>query len=160
MDRRQQYGLWGAIAGIFLLAIFGVRSAANWLNGSTEDTRTDTIVSVEGNRGNGTRDSVVSQENSTRTNARFGDQSETQGSETLTFSPLEEAGTYIQRQKRVERDAIVADTRVDAVPIANNNTPTAATPDTRVTQPAPSSTTQTAQPSPTAPAAKAVPALW
>lgn len=144
----RNYGLWGAIAGICLLALLGVRSAVNWLNGSTTANReADQTVAIEGN-------------GQTQTNARFGDQSETRVGETLTFSPLETAGTYVQRQKRAERDAVVAQTNVEAVPLTTDNAVPSA-PNTRVEQPAPANVSNT-QPSQTRPASSspAVPALW
>ena len=165
MNNRTQLGLWGAIAGIFLLAILGIRSAANWLAQSTPSDVNNPAVTVDGNQANGrettdelvesggdqaigtrTEDDIVADRNRERINAQTDQrtgQETTQPDNILTFSPLEEAGTYIQRQKRVERDSFVAATEVEAIPIAS------AAPDTRVTQPAP--TTVTDNPSQAAP---------
>ena len=166
MNNRAQLGLWGAIAGIFLLAILGIRSAANWLAQSTPSDVNNPTVTVDGTQANGsgttdelverdgeqaigtrTEDDIVVDRNSDRINAQTNqetDQGTAQPNNILTFSPLEEAGTYIQRQKRVERDSFVAATEVEAIPIAS------AAPDTRVTQPAPTTVTDN-QPSQAAP---------
>lgn len=171
----RNYGLWGAIAGICLLALLGVRSASNWLNGGTAEREADRTTALEGDRLEGSRsgdstEGFTSSEgrgtrfDRTQTNVRFSDQSDPRAEESLAFTPLEEAGTYIQRQQRAARDATVASTSVEAVPIANNNAspPTPAQPNTRVTQPAPTrvADTQPSTPSSAAPSAPAVPALW
>ena len=154
----RNYGLWGAIAGICLLALLGVRSAANWLNGSTTSNEAERTVSVEGDR-SGDRFTEGGTEQ-TQTNARFSDLSGELADETFALTPLETAGTYVQRQKRAERDAVVATTTVEAVPTSNTATnPVPAQPTTRVEQPAPSNVSAS-QPSAPSPSAPAVPALW
>lgn len=163
----QKYGLWGAIAGIFIAAILGVRSAANWLNGSAPESNPEAAISVDSDNSNlsgadaQTADAQTADAptgDTTQTNTRFADQSDTPEGETVTFSPLEEAGTYIQRQKSVELDSVVASTSVDAVPIADAE-PVSAQPDTQVEQPAPDASSTQPTPEPAAPAS-AVPALW
>lgn len=172
-QRFGRYGLGAAIAGIFLLAIFGVWRSAAWLSQTTPEPE----VTVGSNRvlngdpegglsdrneGFGTQGSASNNPTSRRSaandaandNGRSGEL----GQVTNTFSPLEEAGTYIQRQKRVERDPVVAASQVSVTTLADS-TPTAAQNDSRVTQPS-AADTQAAQPSPTAPASQAVPALW
>ena len=172
---RENLGLWGAIAGIFLLAILGIRSAANWLaqgtpNSTDDQTLTITSAPANGNRANsdltesdanqttGTRieDSIVRDRNSERINAQTNAQG-SQSSNPLTFSPLEEAGTYIQRQKRVERDSFVATTQVEAISLSSDGV--AAQSDTQIAQPAPTNVSD-GQPSQARPASTAVPALW
>ncbi len=152
----QKYGLWGAIAGTFLLAILGVRSAANWLSNSSPSTPDSAISSVDGDNGRPIGAGRLG-EDDTQTNARFGDQSEPREGETVTFSPLEEAGTYIQRQKRVEFDSVVAATNVEAIPVAVAE-PVSAQPNTQTAETAePETSAQTeARPAETRP----VPALW
>ncbi len=184
---RAQLGLWSAIAGVFLLAILGIRSASNWLTQSTPDDPANQTITATGNDGSqatgerlannggqdtsrtGTRteDSIANDPDASRINAQTGQPSDqqTDGTQTgtLTFSPLEEAGTYIQRQKRVERDSFVAATQVDAQPVASSDSAaTQAQSDSRVEQPAPDtvSDTQSSQPSSAAPSSPAVPALW
>ncbi|MGB7485295.1 MAG: hypothetical protein WA901_03830 [Phormidesmis sp.] len=149
----QKYGLWGAIAGIFIAAILGVRSAANWLNGSALESNPDSAISVDSDNSN-LPGADAQTGDTTQTNTRFADQSDTPEGETVTFSPLEEAGTYIQRQKSVELDSVVASTSVEAVPVADAE-PVSAQPNTPVEQPTPDASTQPT----TAPAAP-VPALW
>jgi len=159
-----RYTLGGAIFSIFLLAIFGIQGAFSWLSQSPRDN-SDRIAAVD----SGTNDSLNNRSTSTgnsRINVDSSELSSTRDgrtSELATFSPLEEAGTYIQRQKRVERDTVVAQTQVDVIPVASaNNTAVPVQNDTRVTQPS----TSTAQsPSTSRPAAassstEAVPALW
>jgi len=179
---RAQLGLWGAIASIFLLAIFGIRSAADWLTRSTPNENAEPTLTITGNQadGNGadedfaarenspiagtrTEDSVIRDRNGDRISAQTGEPSNQQAAQqtsTLTFSPLEEAGTYIQRQKSVANDAIVAATPVQAVPLASNS-PVVAQSDSQTAQPAPSTVTNN-QPSQARPASAspAVPALW
>ena len=175
---RTQLGLWSAIAGVFLLAILGIRSAANWLAQSSPSNPEDQALTITGNQTDGaqsdieriggdggglstrTEDRIVTDRDSDRINAQTNQQTDTsQPGDTLTFSPLEEAGTYIQRQKSVERDSFVAATQVEAVPVANNSTDTQAQNDSRVTQPAPETVSNT-QPSQERPATPAVPAHW
>ncbi len=157
----QKYGLWGAIAGIFIAAILGVRSAANWLSNSTPDPNPQSAVSVDGdNRNLSEPDAQVADAQNgetTQTNTRFGDQSETPAGETVTFSPLEEAGTYIQRQKSVEVDSVVAATSVEAIPVADTE-PVSAQPNSPVESTSEASTETTTESA--APASPAVPALW
>lgn len=181
---RAQIGLWGAIAGIFLLAILGIRSAANWLAQGTPNETANQTLTIPGNQTNGSGDNsnlaerdgsqiagtrvedrIIVDRDSERINAQTSEQTgvqidppTTQQTNTLIFSPLEEAGTYIQRQKRVERDSFVATTKVEAIPLTSS-TPVAAQNDSRVTQPTPTTVTSN-QPSAPRPTAPAVPALW
>ena len=122
MNNRTQLGLWGAIAGIFLLAILGIRSAANWLAQSTPSDVNNPTVTVDGNQANGsgttdelvesdgdqaigtrTEDDIVADLNRDRINAQTAqgtDQGPAQPDNILPFSPLEDAGPSIPRQKR------------------------------------------------------------
>lgn len=147
-----KYTVGGVIFGIFLLAIAGINSASNWLKqGNSTNNTQDSITSINGNNTRSQSNRVISQADGTTAN----------NSADLTISPLREAGTYIQRQKRVEQDAVIAQTDVNVIPnttAAQGNTtadpqpPVTAAPNTRTTQP-------TATSQPTAPA-PAVPALW
>jgi len=160
-----RYTLGGAIFSIFLLAIFGIQGAFSWLSQSPRSNNSDRIAAVSGdtndtlaNRTGATGDSRISVESSELSGTGDG-----RTGELATFSPLEEAGTYIQRQKRVERDTVVAQTQVDIVPLASaNDTTVPVQNDTRVTQPQPN-TAQSASASRPAAATsttQAVPALW
>ena len=166
----QKYGLWAAIAGIFLLAILGVRSAATWLSETTPEPESSVtvgssrVLNGEASEQDAVFDSQSRNREGAQDDIRVGNRNATNdiGTDvneldpvTNTFSPLEEAGTYIQRQKRIERDPIVAASNVTINAVAST-TPTATAPNTRVEQP----DAQSAQPSPTAPASQAVPALW
>ncbi|MEO0769323.1 MAG: hypothetical protein AAFY72_07800 [Cyanobacteria bacterium J06649_4] len=163
-----RYTLGGAILSIFLLAIFGIRGAFSWLSNSPQTTNRDRVVAIDGNNtGNSAgnfndRIRVADDQNNVQVDGQ-NSQPSTSSPSTVAqnLTPLQEAGTYIQRQKRVERDPIVAQTQVDVVPISTDNTTTAQN-NTRVTpQPtATSSNTQSSQRTPAAPASQAVPALW
>ncbi|MEL6160553.1 MAG: hypothetical protein AAGJ95_07885 [Cyanobacteria bacterium J06554_11] len=159
-----RYSLGAAILSIFLLAIFGIRGAFSWLSQSPQRTQSDQVAV----NGDGATDSEFVDRlpaPGTQADGRS-DQPAGLSSDALTLSPLEEAGTYIQRQKRVERDPIVADTRVDVVPAATsaaNNAATQAQPNTQIDQSgAATSPNQSASgtPATAAPASQAVPALW
>lgn len=145
-----KYTLGGAVFGIFLLAIMGIRSAANWLAQSNAEQ--DSIVSVNTNRLESDRSSRVRSEANPVISQSDGI------SETIPNSPLQEAGTYIQRQKRVDQDQIIAKTEVDVIPIAELGASTA--PNTTGTNES-VGTTPTPRPTPsTPPASPPVPALW
>ena len=82
----------------------------------------------------------------------------------LTAQPgllhLEAAGTYIQRQKRVEEDKIVAGTNINVSAATNAAGSTAAQADTVTPQPTAAPNTTAARPATAAPSHPAVPALW
>ena len=175
-----KYTVGGAILGIFLLATAGIRSAVNWLSSSTPRTNTqDNVLSSDdarirsspndsrssssrsdADRLNSQSDGVFNEETIRQADRGIDDSS----AESLINAPLEEAGTYVQRQKRVEEDSVVAATDVTVIPLAEapaasaqgntavNSQPTAPA-STSISQPtAPTTST------PSAPAA--VPALW
>ena len=177
MANRQVIGLSAVVLGIVLAAVLGIRSANSWLSRSTPaQANRDGLVSDNSDslsrdgaaldserdrNGQFNRDneSLVSQANNT------GDIDDSSDAN-RPLSPVEEAGTYVQRQQRVEEDAVVANTPVEVIPIANG-TPIASqgntTVDPQPTEPAsvPANTTPTTSPSATAPAAaNPVPALW
>jgi septal ring-binding cell division protein DamX len=157
-----KYTLGGVVFGIFLLAIMGIRSATNWLTQSNANTTQQDSVLSNTNRVE--RDSIyrsANQGNDSLNNQNTQVRSRGDGSVELAQngSPLDEAGSYIQRQKRVEEDAVIERTQVQ-VSQANGSTPVSAQPNTQVTP----SPTPTATPTPTptrpATASPAVPALW
>ena len=169
-----RYTLGSIVLGIFLMAILGVSRAMSWLTQSNAKTNNQ-IVAVEADKTNvnGTTTDInrisqgdntpnspsASQSDRSQSDATLVSQADGTGEDTIVLRPLEEAGTYIQRQKRVEEDKAIAQTEINVVPIANNNvqaqpdkiTPNA--PDTKATQAAPSQTRP-------ATASQAVPALW
>lgn len=145
-----KYTLGGAVFGIFLLAIMGIRSAANWLAQSNAEQ--DSMVSVNTNRLESDRSSRVRSEANPVISQSDGI------SETIPNSPLEEAGTYIQRQKRVDQDQIISKTDVDVIPSAEQGV-SAARDTTGINGGV--DTTPTPRPTPsTSPASTPVPALW
>lgn len=159
-----RYTLGGAIFSVFLLAIFGIQGAFSWLRQSPRADNSERIEAVNDRTDDNIVDSIRSTDN-TRidgNNSELPSNNDRSTNDSADLQPLETAGTYIQRQKRAERDTEVAQTDVDVIPVAAaNNTPTPVQTDTRVDQPAVSQA-----PSPSRPAAatttttEAVPALW
>ncbi|MGI8934051.1 MAG: hypothetical protein ACR2FS_08245 [Phormidesmis sp.] len=153
-----KYTLGGAVLSIFLLAIFGVNRALNWLTQSTSETAAeDRIVAVNANDTNG----ALSPDAQSNRSADGQIISQADDSN-VDLLPLEEAGTYIQRQQSIDPDAAVAGSAVEMSPSNNDSFPVAQSSDTinnpQPTQPEvvddPGSTTPTPTPAP------AVPALW
>jgi hypothetical protein len=156
-----KYTLGGVVFGIFLLAIMGIRSAANWLTQSNANTTQQDSVLSNTNRVE--RDSVYRSANQTSdslNNQNAQVRSRGDGSVELAQngSPLDEAGSYIQRQKRVEEDAAIEKTEVQVSQATGSAPPVSAQPTTRVT-PSPTPT-PTPTPKPITTASPAVPALW
>jgi len=164
-----RYTLGSIVLGIFLLAILGVSRAMSWLGQSTaETTPDDRIVAIESDSpesaGSAARlsqadgqfdNQTISQADSIERQADSIDR--TKSDANLARLPLEEAGTFIQRQKRVEEDKIVTNTRVDVIPVANNNV--AAQSDT-ITPQEPAAASDTRPATQTTNTPPAVPALW
>ncbi|MGB7250042.1 MAG: hypothetical protein WBC73_13975 [Phormidesmis sp.] len=149
---RTKYTLASIVLGICLLAIFGVSRAVNWLNQSAATATEDRIpvTSVNDNTSDEpSDDSFISQADGT------GDGIE--GDVNLNALPLEEAGSYIQRQKSMEEDPQIAGTQVNVIAAADaaDDNATTAQPTTVTPSPSPSPA-----PATTSPAAPAVPALW
>ena len=158
-----RYTLGAAIFSIFLLSIFGIRGAWSWLAESrtTESDRIAAIDSSTANNADGNfsdRVQAVDRQGNVQVDGQNVEDAELINS-TETLTPLQEAGTYIQRQKRVERDAIVARTEVDVVPLddATALQGNAAGGQTESIAAAPGTRTR---PSTTAPASPAIPARW
>lgn len=156
------------------MSIFGVSRAFRSLTGSSQDNRTERVDAFQGE---GDSDFVASdssqeglrQRNGDRTSAQLADARTRDENGELVLNPLQEAGTFIQRQKRIEEDPTVAGTEVAVLSVSDgsaaNSTSTTAQPNTitPTTQSSnPESTTATTRPRATsAPAsAPAVPALW
>ncbi len=159
-----KYTLGGAVLAIVFLALMGMRSAANWLARSNEQTTTqDSPVSADDNRVASDTDNPARSQLNSQSGVP-GDQIISQtGDGTANSSPtlsvLDEAGTYIQRQKSAERDPVVAGTDIDVIPAADSS-PVPAQNNTFGTQP-PASTPPSPTPTPSAsPSSPAVPALW
>lgn len=163
-----RYTLGSIVLGIFLLAILGVSRAMSWLGQSTATTPDDRIVAIESDGTQATGNASRLSQTESQADGQFDNQTLSQAdsidsasSDTnLALLPLEEAGTFIQRQKRVEEDKIVTNTKVNVIPVANNSV--AAQGDT-VTPQAPATTTPTpseSRPAATGNNAPAVPALW
>lgn len=145
-----KYTLGSIVLSIFLLAILGVNRAINWLNRSTttSERQEQQVVAVNA-------DGL--EEDSARIRASGQSVNSTAGDSATATSPLEEAGTYIQRQKRVGEDRIVTNTQVNVIPTASSNAPTTAQGNTTVTPQPQASRETSASPKP---ASTAVPALW
>ena len=151
-----------------LLSIFGANRAFRSLSGSNSEDRieSDRTASerVDTFTDNNEGDRIASQPNASSSNAR----TLTEDGE-LVLTPLQVAGTFIQRQKRIEEDPTVRGTEVAVIAVADGaapeNSPTAAQPttitndqtytpptSTNPTSPRPTNTTPSTEP--------AVPALW
>lgn len=163
-----RYTLGSIVLGIFLLAILGVSRAMSWLGQSTATPDDDRIVAIESDGTQATDNASRLSQTESQADGQFDNQTLSQAdsidsasSDTnLALLPLEEAGTFIQRQKRVEEDKIVTNTKVNVIPVANNSV--AAQGDTTTTTPTPATTTTPSEPRPAATGnnAPAVPALW
>ncbi len=173
-----RFSLGATILGIFLLAIFGIGRAFSWLTESPgNDNLADRSVPAESASGDGsfiqgTR--TPSEQNSSRdgdrqiisqadseTISQSNGQSNGQSSDSLSEevfapTPLETAGTYIQRQKGSELDQIIANSDVEATLLATDGD-VPSPDDTQNTQLDPTDSTDTGS---TAPVSQSVPALW
>lgn len=165
-DGINKYALGGVILGIFLLSIFGIQSAFTRLSSQPDATGQSANNTAQTSRVNGNltvEDGGFAEDIRSDETARNATNGNGQATTAAPFAltTLETAGTYIQRQKSVETDQVVANTSVE-VKAATDNTATATQSDSRVTQP----TAQTSQsasqqrPASAAPASTAVPALW
>ncbi len=156
-----KYTLGGVVFGIFLLAIMGIRSATNWLTQSNANTtQQDSVLSSTNRieRDGAYRSADQASGSLNDQNNRISSQTNGNTEIAQSASPLDEAGSYIQRQKRVEQDNAIADSRIDVSPTAQGNTvPTQqpATPTPPPTRAAPA----TPAPKPATPA-PAIEALW
>ncbi len=155
-----RFSLGATILGIFLLAIFGIGRAFSWL---TESPSNDNFADRGAPAERATdEDSFISDQNGDRQlisqtdNETISQSNDSLSEDVLAPTPLETAGTYIQRQKGAELDQIIADSNVDATPLANDGAvPTQD--NTQITQPEPATSTDSGS---TAPASQSVPALW
>lgn len=148
------------ILAIMLLSIFGVSRAFRSLTGSEperiESSRVDAFTA--------TNEPDASSRTARQNDASTPDIRTRNEDGELEFTPLQTAGTFIQRQQRIEEDPTVLATEVSVVAVADDS---ASTPtqnntingDQTSTSETPSSTAPTTSTAPaTAPAA--VPALW
>lgn len=164
MANRQTIGLIAVISGIVLAAAVGTRSAVSWLSRSSSDSSSDDSAAIQPNRTTGdelpTFDQIESDRaQNNRSEDRRSDNSTVSqannAASVQTLPALEEAGSYIQRQQRVELDPVIAATPVEVIPVVDSD-PVAARPDTvNPQQPTaddiPSFTRPDTTPSPSAP---------
>ena len=144
-----------------LLSIFGVSRAFRSLSGNDPEARTESsrVDSFTDSNEPGSSSRTGSQNNAQPADVRtLDDEGE------LVFTPLQTAGTFIQRQQRLEEDPTVSATEVSVVAVADSvaDTPTASQGDTITGDQSEISTPTSSRPPSTAPAATApaVPALW
>ena len=144
-----------------LLSIFGVSRAFRSLSGNDPEARTESsrVDSFTDSNELGSSSRTGSQNNAQPADVRtLDDEGE------LVFTPLQTAGTFIQRQQRLEEDPTVSATEVSVVAVADSvaDTPTASQGDTITGDQSEISTPTSSRPPSTAPAATApaVPALW
>jgi hypothetical protein len=167
-----KYTLGSIVFGIFLLAIFGIRSAASWLAQSNTQADTSGRIAAVSDSNNVNRLSdnrtaasgnSTNQTNSRNTTLSQSDRTDEIGADGTSLTATEAAGQYIQRQKRVPGDEAVANTDFEAIPSASNsvtaqNNTTSTPQPTRTATPSPSPSPRPATPTPARPTA--VPALW
>lgn len=151
---------------IMLLSAFGVERAFRSLRGDNpeeriESTRVDTFADDEA-RSDRTR-------TASQSDARLSDVRNFNEDGELELTPLQEAGTFIQRQKRIAEDPTVLGTEVAVLSVSNDvasDSPAPAAQPTTITNDQtytpPTSTNTSARPTNPEPstAAPAVPALW
>lgn len=158
-DQKRTALFIGSIASIFVVSILGVRSALGWLiQSNANNTAEDRLLAA----GEFTADSnSVSQftgqnSNSSGTQTPNPDNNAIgtdQTADNRVVSPLEQAGTYVQRQQRVQEDSAIAQTPVNIVPTSDTTPSPPAQGNTTTPQPASTTTV-------TEPAAPRVRALW
>lgn len=165
-----RYSLGATVLAVFLLAIFGISRAFNWLRespgtdfaadggASVEDARpaarpADAPFDRTANSANG--DSFID-------NDRVASSADDALSEdVLAPTALETAGTYVQRQKGAELDQLIADSSVEVTPLATDSVPIQDNNQVNDTQlDSTGDTTGGVGSGSTAPAAQSVPALW
>lgn len=171
-----KYSLGATVLAIFLMAIFGISRAFNWLRDSPSATDRSAPEEIESadRTGNGADDGFIesdrpangqdrpltSQANNGAASPANGQSGDPLSEDVFALTPLETAGTYIQRQQGAELDQLIADSDIDAtplspdaIPIQNNNQPNA--------QPDPGNNTASGADSGSPPpASQSVPALW
>lgn len=132
-----RFSLGATVLAIFLMAIFGISRAFNWLRDSPGTGSADTVPAEDVrtadraddsfiDNGRDSRDQegdrpLVSQSNDGATSPSDNGNGQSDGTiseDIFAPTPLETAGTYIQRQKGAELDQLVADSRVEATPLA------------------------------------------
>ncbi|MBE9064823.1 hypothetical protein [cf. Phormidesmis sp. LEGE 11477] len=177
-----RYSLGATVLGIFLVAIFGINRAFNWLRDSPgDDSFADggELVEIGGDNSREPRnadDGFIEDTRATRSQtdnrtriSQANDGTRRQSNNGLSEevfdpTPLETAGTYIQRQQGAALDQIVADSQVEATPLSPDGSGTnssLATQNNTQTDPLdPLDSSSSAAPGSTAPASESVPALW
>ncbi|PZO61333.1 MAG: hypothetical protein DCF15_00055 [Phormidesmis priestleyi] len=162
-DQKRTALFIGSIASIFVVSILGVRSALGWLiqsnaNNTAEDrllaageftADSNSVSQFTGQNGDPNGNSSGTQTLNPDNNAIGTDQT----ADNRVVSPLEQAGTYVQRQQRVQEDSAIAQTPVNIVPTSDTTPSTPAQGNTTTPQPASTTTV-------TEPAAPRVRALW
>ena len=154
MELNTRFTVGSVILAIMLLSIFGVNRALQSLTGS------DSADRIASERVDAFTDTTDRGDSNARTRNEDGE---------LVLTPLQEAGTFIQRQKRIEEDPAVEGTEVAVLPVsdstASDSAPTPAQPNTINNDQTGTSSNTSTSPSPrptnTTPSnAPAVPALW
>ena len=157
MGLNTRFTVGSVILAILLLSIFGVSRAFRSLTSNApeeriESSRVDAFTaSNETDDSSRTASSQDAQIPDVRTRNEAGD---------LELTPLQTAGTFIQRQQSTEEDPTVLDTEVSVVPVTElaDNPPTSTQGNTTSDQ---SGTTNSNSSASTTPATSpAVPALW
>ncbi len=165
MGLNTRFTVGSVILAILLLSIFGVSRAfrslaSNAPDARQESSRVDTFVaSNETDASSRTPSSKDAQIPDVRTRNAAGE---------LEFTPLQTAGTFIQRQQGIEANPTVSDTDVSVLPVADSSaadspaTPAQGNtiPGNPSATPNPNTSTNNPKPNPKPAPSPAVPALW
>ncbi len=159
-DQRRTALLIGSMATIFFVSILGVRSAIGWLiQSNANNAAEDRLLAGDFTAGSNSASQFTSQNSDPGSNSDgnpSGNQTPGLANDAnRVVSPLEEAGTYVQRQQRVQEDSAIAQTSVDVVEVTDPSPTPSAQNDTTPTTPPPASTAPTERPAPSS-----VRALW
>lgn len=171
--RNARIAIGSVILVILLMSIYGTRTAFSWLtnNNSTASNQPDQLEFTEVNASQNesaasdrNRDRTIAQTNTGQTNNQTSSQDPNADGESVLL-PLQEAGTYIQRQKSIQEDPLIADSEVTAIAVVGSATSTAAQPNTISTtqtasDPQPTTTSSPSTGTSTPATSPAVPALW
>lgn len=161
MGLNTRFTVGSVILAILLLSIFGVSRAFRSLTGNAPEERIESSrVDAFTDSNEPEASSQTTNQNDAQNDAQIPDPRTRNEAGELEFTPLQTAGTFIQRQQRIEEDSTVSDTEVSVVAVADSpivdSTPIPAQGDTITTDQ--SETTST--PDTTPATSPAVPALW
>lgn len=163
MGLNTRFTVGSVILAILLLSIFGVNRAFRSLTGNPPETERIESSRVDAFTASDKADDsrpAASQSNAPATDIRTRNEAGE-----LEFTPLQTAGTFVQRQKSIAEDPTVSSTKVSVLAVADdastNSTATSAQSNTITTDQSGTTSSTSPKPASTKPATSpAVPALW